>query len=98
MTDLQQPALFDVTEFGGEPPKPKEPKQRVELPVEPWQAPWVLIRNRSGVAPYFHLEATRNEHGAVATVCGLVGTRITNEGDVAQMVRCPECDMGAQLA
>lgn len=101
MTDMQS-RLFDVTPYGGDEPTPAEakaakPRQRVELPTEAWVDPWVMIRNRSGVAPYFHLEQSRNTHGAVAAVCGLIGTRITNDGQVRLMVRCPECDMGAQL-
>jgi hypothetical protein len=98
MTDIQD-RLFDVTEYGGDEPTPKEkPKPPKPEPiVEAWQDPWVLLRGRSGVLPFFHLEASRNEHGAVASVCGIVGTRITNDM-VTQMIRCPLCDMGAQLA
>lgn len=93
--------LFDVTPYGGAEPTKTEskshPRPHAELPVEDWVEPWVLIRNRQGVAPFFHLEQARNRHGAITTVCNLIGTRISNDGDLRRMVRCPSCDLGAQL-
>lgn len=100
MTDLQS-RLFDVTDYGGEQPTALEARraaqpQRAYLPVEDHLEGWFVMRNRTGVYPFFHLENSRNEHGSVVTVCGLIGTKITNDG-VRQMVRCPSCDLGAQL-
>lgn len=97
MSDLQD-RLFDVSDYGGEiEPTPSRRKTVISYPVEPWQEPWVLLRGRSGVYPFFHLERTRSSAGVVAAVCGTMGTRITNDS-VDQMIRCPECDLGAQLA
>lgn len=98
MTDLQS-RLFDIAPYGGaEPTAAETPKPRgeVTLPVEDHVDPWALVRSRTGVYPFFHLENARNDHGAITTVCGLIGTKVTNEG-VKQMVRCPSCDLGAQL-
>ncbi len=101
MSDLQD-RLFDVSDYGGDEPTPVERrasrrKVAIEYPVEPWIEPWVMLRARSGVLPFFHLEASRTPFGAIAAVCGAMGTRITNDM-VDQMIRCPECDLGAQLA
>lgn len=99
MSDTQE-RLFDVTPYGGaEPTKAETPRPtiKVELPVEEWEEGWFTIRCRSGVFPFFHLERARNSMSAVVTMCGIVGTKITNDS-VHQMIRCPSCDMAAQLA
>lgn len=64
--------------------------------VEPHQEPWLLIRDRQGVKPYFHIVRARADTGAVVTVCGIMGNQISNVG-VDQMIRCPGCDVGVQI-
>ena len=86
MTDT----LFDPDVYG---PGTKQRKPKAKgpaIPVEDYQEPWELIRNRDGVAPYLHLPAARNPMGATVALCGLQGTSITNVG-VSQMIRCPIC-------
>jgi len=48
------------------------------------------------VLPYAHLIIQATPNAAVLTVCGKMGRKISDAG-VSQMVRCPECDVGAQL-
>lgn len=98
MSDTQN-RLFDVTDFGGAEPTAREsrkPREKPELPVEPHQEPWVLMRNARGVAPYFHLVKGRNGWDASVALCDLEGTTITNAG-VTQMIRCPECEVNRKL-
>ncbi|HEX5016013.1 MAG TPA: hypothetical protein VFX15_00330 [Actinomycetes bacterium] len=85
MTDT----LFDPDLYGPG-TKPRKRPERPSFPVEQHEEPWVLMRNRQGVAPFFHLPATRNSAGATVALCGLQGTTITNVG-VNQMIRCPVC-------
>lgn len=95
--------LFDLEPYGGaETPREQAARTRAASReasrsiVEPHLDPWVLIRDRAGVKPYFHLVRSRVSTGAVSTMCGIMGNQITNVG-VAQMVRCPGCDVGAQV-
>lgn len=85
MTDT----LFDPDLYGPG-TKPRRKPERPSWPVEPHQEPWELFRNRTGVAPFFHVPRARNSAGAVVAICGLQGTTITNAG-VDQMIRCPLC-------
>jgi hypothetical protein len=91
MTDT----LFDADLYGPGTP-PRAATRSVAPRVEAHQDPWVLIRDRGGVRPFFHLPQSRVNTGAVATVCGIIGNQITNVG-VDQMVRCPGCDVGVQV-
>ena len=92
--------LFDVSDLGGE--TTAKEKRRTTLTersaalVEPHVEPWLLIRDRGGVKPFFHLVRARADTGAVVTVCGIMGNQISNVG-VDQMVRCPGCDVGSQV-
>src|SRR5262245_3295353 len=97
--------LFDLEPYGGETPRQRAAARRattLELqrssapPVEPHVEPWILMRDRGGVLPYFHLIRVRMDTGASVTACGKMGTTITNLG-VAQMIRCPECDIAVQV-
>jgi len=54
------------------------------------------MRQRNGVAPYFHVPAARNPMGATVALCGLQGTSITNVG-VSQMIRCPLCAVAQEM-
>jgi len=69
---------------------------RASLPVEPHEEPWELIRQRDGVAPFFHVPLSTNPLGATVTACGLQGNAITNAG-VAQMIRCPVCVVALEM-
>lgn len=93
--------LFDVSEMGGETTRKEQRRAsvtdasaapRVEAHVEPW----LLIRDRGGVKPFFHLVRARADTGAVVAVCGIMGNQISNVG-VDQMIRCPGCDVGVQI-
>ena len=98
------PKLFDVSPYGGDvtPREARADTRRSRLVVEPTARveshvePWLLIRDRQGVKPYFHLVRARADTGAVVTVCGIMGNQISNVG-VDQMVRCPGCDVGVQV-
>jgi hypothetical protein len=96
--------LFDVSDLGGE-TTTKERRAFARRTasddassplVEPHVEPWLLIRDRGGVKPFFHLVRARADTGAVVTVCGIMGNQISNVG-VDQMVRCPGCDVGSQV-
>lgn len=97
--------LFDLEPYGGETPRQRAAAKRAESaaierssrpPVEPHLEPWVLMRDRSGVMPYFHLIRARIDTGASVTACGMMGTQISNVG-VDQMIRCPTCDIAVQV-
>ena len=94
--------LFDVTNYGGEqtPAEKRAIKRqaaaRALLPVEPHVDPWVMLRTRQGVAPYFHLPAGRNGFESTVGLCGMTGTAITNTG-VDEMIRCPLCQLETEL-
>lgn len=96
MTDSLQ--LFDPSVYG----PGKKPRSRTSSSgdattrIEAHQEPWLLIRDRQGVKPYFHIVRTRADSGAVVTVCGIIGNQISNVG-VDQMIRCPGCDVGIQI-
>ncbi len=101
----QNETLFDLEPYGGETPRQRAAAARattLELqrssapPVEPHLEPWILMRDRQGVLPYFHLVRARMNTGASVTACGKMGTTITNLG-VSQMIRCPECDIAVQV-
>ena len=51
----------------------------------------MLLRTRNGLAAHFHLPATRNHEGATVTICGLIGTAIS-EPDYDKMTCCPICE------
>ena len=92
--------LFDPSPWGGE-TTPCEKRrttltERSTAVTEPHVEPWLLIRNRGGVFPFFHLVRARADTGAVVAVCGIMGNQISNVG-VDQMVRCPGCDVGSQV-
>lgn len=97
MTDSLQ--LFDPSAYG---PGSKQRSatlrvaDRVSLPVEDHVEPWELIRQRNGVAPFFHLPLSSNPLGATVTACGLQGNPITNAG-VSQMIRCPVCQVAIEM-
>jgi hypothetical protein len=91
MTDT----LFDPDLYGPG-TKRREPKRAVVPPTEPHVEPWELMRQRNGVAPYFHVPAARNPMGATVALCGLQGTSITNVG-VSQMIRCPLCAVAQEM-
>jgi hypothetical protein len=96
MTTEQQGHLFDPDQYGpGR--KPRAPKlERVEIPLEPLNPGWTYMRDRQGMIPYAHLIGGVSTNGAATTLCGRIGTRITNAG-VSQMQRCPGCDIALQL-
>lgn len=96
MTDSLQ--LFDPSVYGpGSKPRSRTSSSReATTRVEPHQEPWLLIRDRQGVKPYFHIVRARADTGAVVTVCGIMGNQISNVG-VDQMIRCPGCDVGVQI-
>jgi len=88
--------LFDADIYGpGRKPR-SAPSTSCQLPVETHVEPWELIRQRDGVAPFFHVPLSKNPLGATVTACGLQGTPITNAG-VAQMIRCPVCVVALEM-
>lgn len=54
------------------------------------------MRDSSGVMPFAHLIGSWAANGASRSLCGKVGTTISNIG-VSTMVRCGECDAAQQL-
>lgn len=76
-----------MTLFDLEPPPPL---------VEPLEGGYHYIRNRYGVLPYAHLIAGASPNSAVVTLCGRIGTKMSDVG-VTSMVRCGECDAAQQL-
>ena len=105
MTDTLR--LFDLEPYGGNEPTPSETRASERLdraskrlrdePIVESLAPgYRYLRNNTGVLPYAHLIASMASSGATVTLCGKIGTQLTNEG-VTQMIRCPECDLGQQL-
>jgi len=54
------------------------------------------MRDRQGVMGYAHLVLSITPNGGAQTVCGKMGTKISNVG-VTKMIRCPECELGSQL-
>lgn len=70
--------------------------RRAAFPVEPHAEPWELIRQRDGVAPFFHVPLSTNPLGATVAACGLQGNAITNAG-VEQMIRCPVCVVALEM-
>ena len=98
MTDSLQ--LFDPSVYGPgskrRSQKRADSREAISSRVETHQDPWTCIRLRDGVAPFFHLINVRVATGAVVTVCGIMGNNIPNVG-VTQMIRCPTCDVGAQV-
>jgi hypothetical protein len=59
----------------------------------------VYIRTKNGPAPYAHIVKSLGPEGlgTYLTICNLLGSKLTNVG-VAQMIRCPECEVGRQLS
>ena len=92
MTDT----LFDPDIYG--PGSKRKPATRrvAGLAIEAHVEPWTLIRQRDGVAPFFHLPLGRSHLSATIVACGLQGTEITNAG-VDQMIRCPLCQVASEL-
>ena len=91
--------LFDLDPYGGEPAqrlRSSELERVAEVPVEDLAPGWRWIRNRSGVQPYAHLIKAQMNTQSVLTMCDRVGSALSNEG-IAQMLRCPECDLAQQL-
>lgn len=87
--------LFDVTAYGGYDPTPKEKRKErktlgIEHAVEPREEGWMLIRQRQGLLPFFHLIASTNPLGGVATHCALAGSVVPT--DIDEMIRCPSCE------
>jgi hypothetical protein len=94
---LEAERLFDPAPYStAEEKRAATPKRSCSQPVEPFVEPWTVVRDRSGVKPYFHLVKARADTSAVITVCGAMGTIVHSPG-VSQMIRCPVCDVGAQL-
>jgi hypothetical protein len=92
---LEQGRLFDPDEYGpGR--KPTVRPERTVVPIEPLAPGWTYLRDRQGVLPHAHLIAGVSTNGAASTLCGRIGTRITNAG-VSVMQRCPGCDIALQL-
>lgn len=87
--------LFDPDIYGPG-TKPRSRPVASTATVEPHIEPWLLIRDRAGVKPFFHLVRARADTGAVVAICGIMGNQISNVG-VTQMVRCPACDVGTQI-
>lgn len=92
MTDT----LFDPDIYGPGKKKRAVTRSVTALAVECHVEPWELIRQRDGVAPFFHLPLSRNALGATVAACGLQGTPITNAG-VSQMIRCPVCQVASEM-
>lgn len=94
--------LFDIDAYGGETPKERRAatrsvaSRRATLPVEPHVEPWVVLRTRLGVVPFFHLPRGRNDYNSTVALCGLTGTQVTNLG-VDEMIRCPLCQLETEL-
>ena len=65
--------------------------------VEPLAPGYRYLRDNSGVMPYAHLIGSWAENGASRTLCGRVGTKLSNE-NVSTMIRCGLCDAAQQLA
>jgi hypothetical protein len=96
---LDDLTLFDATEYGEATPRRATRKGSPALPVEPLEDPWVYIRTKNGPAPYAHIVKSLGPEGlgTYLTICNLLGSKLTNVG-VAQMIRCPECEVGRQLS
>ena len=69
---------------------------KAPLVVEPLAPGYTYMRDGRGVIPYAHLIGSWAPNGASRSLCGRIGTKITNAG-VESMVRCGECDAAQQL-
>jgi hypothetical protein len=58
---------------------------------------YTYFRDRHGVLPFAHLVASWSSSGASRSLCGKVGTTLSNV-NVSTMVRCGECDAAQQLS
>lgn len=92
--------LFDLEPYGGSAPTAKE-RRAVRTPtppplVEPLEGGYHYLRNRYGVMPFAHLIASISPNSAAVTICGRIGTKMSDVG-VSTMVRCQECDLAQQI-
>jgi hypothetical protein len=97
--------LFDLTDYGGNEPTPREKAtatRRSRLAAEPTaaveahQEPWCQLRHLRGLHPYFHLVGSYSDVSNCVALCGMQGTKVHNEG-VTQMVRCPLCAIAQDI-
>lgn len=88
--------LFDPDVYGPGKKRRTTRERSTSLPVEQHLEPWTLIRQKDGVAPFFHLPLARSDLSATIVACGLAGTEITNAG-VDQMIRCPVCQVASEM-
>lgn len=92
MTDT----LFDPDVYGPGRKRKLATRRVASFPVEQHVEPWTLMRQRDGVAPFFHVPWSKNAAGATVAACGLQGNTITNAG-VDQMIRCPVCVVALEM-
>ncbi len=86
---MNEDTLFDPTLYGEATVKRwlKDPVA-VKAAVEPYQPPWVLLANRTGVLG-FHWPESVGEYSTTYALCGAKGHSVTPP---ETMVRCSECE------
>lgn len=104
METWTQPPLFDETTSSSErsgvrapgPPRSSPTTGSAPPIVEPLAWGYTYMRDSRGVMPFAHLIASWAANNASRSLCGRVGSTISNVG-VTTMVRCGECDAAQQL-